>query len=100
MNFIARYVYTYKEFVFLTEATASQQNDSDRTINTDNKKKNSKEQVNKELQYINWQLYTEQNYKCNTFVFNPFFLSWTQKSKTFSRYTKGLFISNIVHKSV
>ncbi len=53
MNFIARYVYTYKEFVFLTEATAAQQNDSDRTINTDNKKKNSKEQVNKELQYIN-----------------------------------------------
>ncbi len=31
MSFIARYVYTYKEFVFMTEATAAQQNDSDRT---------------------------------------------------------------------
>ncbi len=31
MSFIARYVYTYKEFVFVTEATAVQQNDSDRT---------------------------------------------------------------------
>ncbi len=39
-SFIARYVYTYKEFVFMTEATAVQQNDSDRTKkNTDNKKK-------------------------------------------------------------
>ncbi len=26
--------------------------------------------------------------------------SWTQISKTFSMYTKGLFLSNIVHKSV
>ncbi len=49
MSFIARYVYTYEEFVFVTEATAVQQNDSDRTKNTENKKKNSKkEQVNKE----------------------------------------------------
>ncbi len=38
MNFIARYVYTYEEFVFVTEATAVQQNDSDRT-KTHNKKK-------------------------------------------------------------
>ncbi len=30
----------------------------------------------------------------------PFFKSWTQISKTFSMYTKGLFLSNIVHKSV
>jgi len=30
----------------------------------------------------------------------PFFMSWTQISKTFSMYTKGLFLSNIVHKSV
>ncbi len=30
----------------------------------------------------------------------PFFMSWTQRSKTFSLYTKGLFLSNIVHKSV
>ncbi len=30
MSFIARYVYTYKEFVFVTEATAVQQNDSDK----------------------------------------------------------------------
>ncbi len=29
MSFIARYVYTYEEFVFMTEATAVQQNDSD-----------------------------------------------------------------------
>ncbi len=29
----------------------------------------------------------------------PFFMSWTQRSKTFSMYTKGLFLSNIVHKS-
>ncbi len=47
MSFIARYVYTYEEFVFVTEATAVQQND--RTKNTENKKKNKKkEQVNKE----------------------------------------------------
>ena len=30
----------------------------------------------------------------------PFFMSWTQRSKTFSMYTKELFLSNIVHKSV
>ncbi len=30
-SFIARYVYTYEEFVFVTEATVVQQNDSDRT---------------------------------------------------------------------
>ncbi len=30
----------------------------------------------------------------------PFFMSWTQRSKTFSMYIKGLFLSNIVHKSV
>ncbi len=48
MSFIARHVYTYEEFVFMTEATAVQQNNSDRTKNTDNKKKNSKEQVNNE----------------------------------------------------
>ncbi len=30
MSFIARYVYTYEKFVFLTEASAVQQNDSDR----------------------------------------------------------------------
>ncbi len=30
----------------------------------------------------------------------PFFMSWTQRSKTFSMYTKGLFLSIIVHKSV
>ncbi len=29
MSFIARYVYTYKEFVFVTEDTSVQQNDSD-----------------------------------------------------------------------
>ncbi len=40
MSFIGRYVYTYEEFVFMTEATAAQQNDCDRTKNTDNKKKN------------------------------------------------------------
>ncbi len=27
-------------------------------------------------------------------------MSWTQRSKIFSMYTKGLFLSNIVHKSV
>ncbi len=31
MSFIARYVYTYKEFVYVTEATTLQQNDSERT---------------------------------------------------------------------
>ncbi len=36
-----------------------------------------------------------------TLLFLPlFFMSWTQRSKTFSMYTKGLFLSNIVHKSV
>ncbi len=39
MSFIARYVYTYKQFVFVTEATAVQKYDSDRT-KTGNKKKN------------------------------------------------------------
>ncbi len=29
----------------------------------------------------------------------PFFMSWTKISKIFSMYTKGLFLSNIVHKS-
>ncbi len=28
----------------------------------------------------------------------PFFMSWTQRSKTFSMYTKGLFLLNIVYK--
>ncbi len=37
MSFIARYVYTYEEFVFMTEATAVQQKDSNRT-KTDKKK--------------------------------------------------------------
>ncbi len=40
MSFIARYVYTYEEFVFVTEASTVQQNDSDRT---NNKKRNKKE---------------------------------------------------------
>ncbi len=31
MSFIARYIYRYEEFVIVTEATAAQQNDSDRT---------------------------------------------------------------------
>ncbi len=35
-------------------------------------------------------IHTEQNYKRNTFVLPPFFMSWFQ----------GLFLSNIVHKSV
>ncbi len=40
-------------------------------------------------------------YTLNKSVFlPPFFMSWTQRSKTFSMYTKGLFLSNIVHKSV
>ncbi len=34
MSFIARYVYIYEEFVFVSEATAVQQNDSDRTKKT------------------------------------------------------------------
>ncbi len=37
MSFNARYVYTYEEFVFMTEATAVQQKDSNRT-KTDKKK--------------------------------------------------------------
>ncbi len=36
LRFIARYVYKYEEFVFVTEASAVQQNDSDRTKYTDN----------------------------------------------------------------
>ncbi len=39
-RFIARYVYTYKEFVFVTEAAAVQQNDSDRTKKHPINKKN------------------------------------------------------------
>ncbi len=30
MSFIVRYVYIYRKFVFVTEVTAVQQNDSDR----------------------------------------------------------------------
>ncbi len=46
--------------------------------------------------------YTEQNYKRNTFVFPPFFMSWTFSWADFFyvAYTKCLFLSNIVHKSV
>ncbi len=36
------YVYTCEEFVFMSEATAVEQNDSDRTKNTDNNKNNKK----------------------------------------------------------
>ncbi len=39
-------LYTYEEFVFVTEASTVQQNDSDRTKNKDNKKNNEK--ANKE----------------------------------------------------
>ncbi len=35
-------VYTYDEFVFVTEASTVQQNDSESTKNTDNKNKNKK----------------------------------------------------------
>ncbi len=48
--------------------------------------------------YIYIYIYTEQNYKCNTFVFTP--IVHELNSNTFSTYTKGLFLSNIVHKSV
>ncbi len=44
--------------------------------------------------------YTEQNYKHNNLVFAPIFHDLNSKFKTFSTYTKGLFLSNIVHKSV
>ncbi len=37
-------------------------------------------------------------YKRNTFVFDLIFMSWSQRSKNFSMYIKGLFLSNIVHK--
>ncbi len=50
---------------------------------------------------VQWQIhmiFTEQNYKRNTFVFAPIFHELN--SKTFSMYTKGLFLSNSVHKSV
>ncbi len=45
MIFIPRLVYTYDEFVFIAEATAVQQNDSDRTKNTDNKIKRFKKKI-------------------------------------------------------
>jgi len=46
--------------------------------------------------------YTEQNYKCNTFVFASISHELNSKvlKKALSMYTKGLFLSNIVHKSV
>ncbi len=53
LSFIARYIYTYEEFIFVTEASAVQQNK-----NTDNKIIKI-EQVNRELQYTNWQLYVQ-----------------------------------------
>ncbi len=40
-------------------------------------------------------IYTDQNYKRNTFVFAPIF-----HELHFSMYTKGQFISNIINKSV
>ncbi len=42
ISFIARYVYTYEEFVFVSEATAVQQNDSDRAKKTQIIKRTSK----------------------------------------------------------
>ncbi len=39
ISFTTRFVYTYEEFVFMTESTAAEQNDSDRTKNIDGKKK-------------------------------------------------------------
>ncbi len=59
MNFIASYVYSYEELVFVTEATRSATEWQWQNKNTDNKKKNKKEQVNKEKQYTNWQLYVQ-----------------------------------------
>ncbi len=45
-------------------------------------------------------IHTLNKNKRNTLFLPPFFMSWTQRSKTFFMYTKGLFLSNIVHKSV
>ncbi len=44
----------------------------------------------------NTQNYTEQNYKCNTFVFAPIFHELNSKIEDFFY----VFLSNIVHKSV
>jgi len=49
------------------------------------------------VSWVSTDNYTEQNYKHNTFVFAPIS---TQRSETFSMYTNGLLISNIVHKCV
>ncbi len=46
MSFIARHAYTYEELVFVKEAFTVQQNDSDRTRNTDSKIIKKIEQVN------------------------------------------------------
>ncbi len=46
-------MFTHEEFIFVTEASAVQQNK-----NTDNKIIKI-EQVNRELQYTNWQLYVQ-----------------------------------------
>ncbi len=43
-------------------------------------------------------IYTEQNYKRNTYVFAPIFHDFF--SKKLFMYTKDLFLTNIVHKSV
>lgn len=40
--------------------------------------------------------YTEQNYKSKTFVFALIF----HEPNNFTKYTKDLFLSNTVHKSV
>ncbi len=37
-------------------------------------------------------MYTEQNYKRNTFGFAPFFMSWTQRSKTFYVHKRPIFL--------
>ncbi len=48
MSFIVGYVYTYEEFIFVTEATTVKQKDSDRTKSQIIKIIIKKNQVNKE----------------------------------------------------
>ncbi len=56
--------------------------------------------VERAHQELSFDIYNEQIINTTLLFLTPFFMSRTQRSKTFSMYTKGIFLSNSVHKSV
>ncbi len=67
MSFIARYVYLYDGFVFVTEDTAVQQNDSDRT-KTDNKKNTQTRNNNIQMYNCMYRYITMDSFVCTGIV--------------------------------